>query len=60
MDVIAPLVVYLQHPKSVHPQQSSLHYPTVSYQLLTGPDATAGYPRDYAPLPQDLAAAGKS
>ena len=54
MDVIAPLVAHLQPPEAVYPRESSLHYPPVSAQLLTGFDAPPGYPRGYASLPQGL------
>src|SRR5829696_9339350 len=56
MDAVSALVAHLQSPQAVQPRQSSLHYPPVSAQLLTGFDAPPGYPRGYAPLPQGLAA----
>jgi hypothetical protein len=56
MDVLSALVAYLQPPEAVHPRQSSFHDPPVSTQLLAGFDASPGYPRGYAPLPQSPAA----
>src|SRR5215211_3117515 len=56
MDVVAPLVAYLQPPVAVHPRQRSFHDPPVSSQLLAGFDASPGYPRRYAPLPERFAA----
>ena len=59
MDVVSALVAYLKPPEAVHPQQSSFHDPPVSPKLLTGFDASAGYPRRYAPLSQSLATPGE-
>src|SRR5215210_7097922 len=56
MDVVAALVADLQPPVAVHPRERSFHYPPVSAQLLAGLDASPGYPRGYASLPQGLAA----
>src|SRR5215210_1989773 len=56
MDVISALVAHLQPTVAVHPRQGSFYDPPVSPQLLAGFDASAGYPRGYAPLPQGLAA----
>ena len=52
MDVVAPLVAYLQPPVAVHPRQRSFHDPPVSSQLLAGVDAPPSNSRGYAPLPQ--------
>ena len=59
MDVISPLVAYLKPPISVHPRQSSFYDPPVSPQPLAGLDASPGYPRGYAPLPQGLPTSGE-
>jgi hypothetical protein len=45
MDVIAPLVAYLQPPVAVHPRQGSFYDPPVAPQLLAGFDASTGYLR---------------
>jgi hypothetical protein len=56
MDVIAPLVAYLQPPVALHPRQSSFHNPSISSQLLASFDAPPSDTWGYAPLPECFAA----
>jgi hypothetical protein len=59
MDVVAPLVAYLQPPVAIDLRQRSFHNPPVSPQLLAGLDAPPCDASFYASLPERLAAAGK-
>ena len=56
MDVVSPLVAYLQPPEAVYPRQCPLHHPPVPAQLLAGADAAPGDARGYASLLESLAA----
>jgi hypothetical protein len=57
MDVRPPLVAYAQPPTVGKPGQRPLHHPAVPTQPLARIDASPGYARLYAPLPERLSAA---
>lgn len=59
MDVRPPLVAYAQPPTVGKPGQRPLHHPAVPTQPLARIDASPGYARLYAPLPERLSAAGE-
>lgn len=59
MDVVAPLVAYLQPPVAVQPRQRPLHHPPVPAQPFAGLDAAPGDARDYAPFSESLSTPGE-
>jgi hypothetical protein len=59
MDVRPPLVAYAQPPSVGKPGQRPLHHPAVPTQPLARIDASPGYARLYAPLPERVSAAGE-
>ena len=60
VDIGPPLVAHLQPPIAGEPRQRPLDRPPMPTQPFAGLDAAPGDARGYAPLPERLAAPGKS